>query len=100
MRLLPPMIFQKPVIRLFHVGAHIGAFELHLTAANIVMLVRRIEHCRRETVPGPADDARRRRRGRRAAHRVGARNASIRSSPTLARWLLGTAPKRPCSIGG
>ena len=44
----------------------------------------------------PADDARQRCRPRPAS---GAKNASIRSNPIPPRWLLGTAPKRPCSIG-
>jgi hypothetical protein len=34
----------------------------------------------------------------RAADRVVQGAASIRSSPIPLRWLVGTAPKRPCSI--
>jgi hypothetical protein len=45
------------------------------------------------------DDTRRRHRGRTMAHRLVQRHASIRSSPTRPRWLLGTATKRPCPIG-
>ena len=33
------------------------------------------------------------------SQRIVLASGMIRSSPTPPRWLLGTAPKRPCSIG-
>jgi hypothetical protein len=47
----------------------------------------------------PADDARQRRRGARAAHRMVQGVRAFRSSPTLPRWLGDMAPRRPFRIG-